>query len=143
MCHCRATCSNTKRRQRGRRWDNEDRPVRCSTSSFRTRSYHRIRSSCIRHFWCKASRILTSADSKVQVSAAYSNIDKTSVWYIQSLVSSVRCLSLHICFRLHRRGQYGMLGLDDIDHPMIVNCQGKQSRGLIRQYYRRLKYLVI
>jgi len=78
----RATCPNTKMRRRERRRDSEVRPVRCSTSSFRTRSYHRIPSSClIRHFWWKASRVLTSADSKVQVSAAYSNTDKTSVWY--------------------------------------------------------------
>jgi len=58
-----------------------------------------ISSSCFRHFWWKASRVLTSADSKVQVSAAYSNTDKTSVWCIRSLVSSVRRLSLHIRFR--------------------------------------------
>jgi len=46
----------------------------------------------------KHFRVLTSAaaDSKVQVSAAYSNTDKTSVWYIRSLVSSVRRLSLHL-----------------------------------------------
>jgi len=39
-------------------------------------------------------------------------------------------------------GWYGVLGLDNTDHPMIVNCQGKQSCWLIRQYYRPLKYLV-
>jgi len=44
----------------------------------------------------KHFRVLTSANSKVQVSAAYSNTDKTSVWYIRSLVSSVRRLSLHL-----------------------------------------------
>jgi len=33
------------------------------------------------------------------VSAAYSNTDETSVWYIRSLVLSVRRLSLHIRFR--------------------------------------------
>ena len=60
--------------------------------SFRTRSYRRIPSSCLRRFWWKASRVLTSADSKVQVSAAYNNTDKTSVWYIRSLVSGVRRL---------------------------------------------------
>jgi len=43
--------------------------------------------------------VLTSADSKVQVSAAYSNTDKTRVWYVRSLVSSVRRLSLHIRLR--------------------------------------------
>jgi len=53
----------------------------------------------LRHFWWKASRVLTSADSKVQVSVAYDNTHKTSVWYIQSLVLSVRRLSLHIHFR--------------------------------------------
>jgi len=41
------------------------------------------------------------------------------------------------------QGRYGMLGLDDIDHPMIVNCQGKQICQLIQQYYRPLKYLVV
>ena len=83
-----------------RRLNSEAGLDRCSrTSSFRTRSYHRIPSSCLRHFWWKASRVLTSADSKVQVSVAYSNTDKTSVWYKWSLVSSVRRLSLHIRFR--------------------------------------------
>ena len=67
----RATYANTEMRRRDRRWDSEVRPVHCSTSSIRTRSYHRISSSCPRHFWWKA--FLTSADSKVQVSAAYSN----------------------------------------------------------------------
>jgi len=56
----RATCPNTKMRQRDRRWDSEVRPVRCSTSSFRTRSYHQIPSSCLRHFRRKASRVLTA-----------------------------------------------------------------------------------
>ena len=92
-------CIGCMMRRRDRRWDSEVRPVRCSTSSFRTRSYHLIPNNCLRHFWWKASRVLTSADSKVQVSAAYSNTDKTSVWYIRSLVSSVRRLSLHISFR--------------------------------------------
>jgi len=91
----RATCPNTEMRRRDRRWDSEVRPVRCSSSSFQTR----IPSSCLRHFWWKASRVHTSADSKVQVSAAYSNTDKTSALYIRSLVSSVRRLSLHIRFR--------------------------------------------
>ena len=95
----RATCPNTEMRRRDRRWDSEMRLVRCSSSSFQTRLYHRIPSSCLRHFWWKASRVHTSADSKVQVSVVYSNTDKTSVWYIRSLVSSVRCLSLHIRFR--------------------------------------------
>jgi len=36
----------------------------------------------LRHFWWKASRVHTSADSKVQVSAAYSNTDETSFWHI-------------------------------------------------------------
>jgi len=54
----RATFPNTEMRRRDRRWDSEVRPVRCSTSSFRTRSYHRIPSSCLRHFWWKASRVL-------------------------------------------------------------------------------------
>jgi len=57
---------HTEMRRRDRRWDSEIRPVRCSTSSFRTWSYHRIPSSCLRHFWWKASRVLTSADCKVQ-----------------------------------------------------------------------------
>ena len=35
-------------------------------------------------------------ESSHQVSAEYSNTDKTSVWSIQSLVSSVRRLSLHM-----------------------------------------------
>ena len=94
----RATCPNTEMRRRGRRWDSEVRPVRCSSSSFQTR-FHRIPSSYLRHFWWKASRVNTSADSKVQVSAAYSSTDKTSVLYIWSLLSSVRRLSLHIRFR--------------------------------------------
>ena len=94
----RATCPNTEMCRRDRRWGSEVRPVCCSTS-FWTQSYYRTPSSCLRHFWWKASRVLTSADSKFQVSAAYSNTDKTSVWYIQSLVSSVRRLSLHIRFR--------------------------------------------
>ena len=33
-----------------------------------------------------------------------------------------------------------VLGLDNVDHPMIVYCQGKQSCRLIRRYYRPLKY---
>ena len=41
----RATRPNTEMRRRVRRWDSEVRPVRCSTSSFRTRSYHQIPSS--------------------------------------------------------------------------------------------------
>jgi len=41
----RATCPNTGMRRRDRRCDNEVRSVRCSTSSFRARSYHRISSS--------------------------------------------------------------------------------------------------
>ena len=69
----RATCQNTEMRRRDRRWDGEVRPVCCSTWSFRTRSHHRVPS---RHFWWKASRALTSADSKVPVYAAYSNTDK-------------------------------------------------------------------
>ena len=71
----RATCPNTEMRRLDRRWDSEVRPVRWSTSSFRTRSYQLIPSSRLRHFWWKASRVLTSADSKVQVSAAYNNTD--------------------------------------------------------------------
>ena len=58
----RATCPNTEMRRRDRRWDSEVRPVHCSTSSFRTRSYRQIPSSCLRHFWWKASRVFTSAD---------------------------------------------------------------------------------
>jgi len=65
----RATCPNTEMRRRDRRLDSEVRPFRWSTSSFRTRSYHLIPSSCLRHFWWKASRVLISADSTVQVSA--------------------------------------------------------------------------
>jgi len=38
----RATCPNTEMRRRDRRWDSEVRPVRWSTSSFRTRLYRRI-----------------------------------------------------------------------------------------------------
>jgi len=91
---------HTEMRRRDRRWDSEIRPVRCSTSSFRTWSYHRIPSSCLRHFWWKASRVLTSADCKVQVSAAYSNTDETRVWYIRSLMSSVRRLSLQGTHRI-------------------------------------------
>jgi len=76
----RATCPNTEMRRRDKRSGNEVSPVRCSsTSSCRTRSYHRIPSSCVGHFWWKAFRVLTSADRKVQVSVAYSNTDKTSV----------------------------------------------------------------
>jgi len=37
-----ATCPNTEMHQQDRRWDSEIRPARCSTSSFRTRSYRRI-----------------------------------------------------------------------------------------------------
>ena len=80
-------------RRRDRRWDSEVRPVCCSTSLFRTRSYHRIPSSCLIHFWWKASRVLTSADSKVQVSAAYSNTDKTSLVYTEL---GVQCQALII-----------------------------------------------
>jgi len=67
MSSSRATFPNTEMRRRDRRWDSEVRPVRCSTSSFQTRSYHQIPSSCLRHFWWKASRVLTSADNKVWV----------------------------------------------------------------------------
>jgi len=66
----RATCPNTEMRRRDRRWDSEVRPDRCSTSSFRTRSHHRIPSRCLRHFWWKESRFLTSADSKGSVSGS-------------------------------------------------------------------------
>ena len=38
----RATCPNTEMCRRDRTRDSEVRPVRCSTSSFRARSYHRI-----------------------------------------------------------------------------------------------------
>ena len=55
--------------------------------------------AAVSHFWWKAFKVLTSADGKVQVSAAYSNIDKASVWRIWSLVSSVWHLSPHIHFR--------------------------------------------
>ena len=65
MSSSRATCPNTEMRRRDRRWDSEVRPVRWSTSSFRTQSYHRIPSSCLRHFWWKASIVLTSADRKM------------------------------------------------------------------------------
>ena len=41
----RATCRYTEMRRQDRRWDSEVRPVRCRTSSFLTRSYHRIPSS--------------------------------------------------------------------------------------------------
>jgi len=76
---CQATCPNTEMCRRDRRRDSEVRPICCSTSSFRTRSYHRIPNSCLRHFWWKASGVLTSADSnKVQV---YSNTDNRSVCY--------------------------------------------------------------
>jgi len=47
-------CSPSRRTQgsdldriRDRRWDSEVRSVRCSTSSFRTRSYQRVPSSCL------------------------------------------------------------------------------------------------
>jgi len=76
----RATWPNTEIRRRDRRRDSEVRPVRCSTSSYQTRSYHRIPFSCLRHFGWKASRVLTSADSKVQVYAEYSIRDKTSLY---------------------------------------------------------------
>ena len=66
----RATCPNTEMRRRDRRWDSEVRPDRCSTSSFRTRSHHRIPSRCLRHFWWKESRFLTSADSNGSVSGS-------------------------------------------------------------------------
>jgi len=46
----RATCLNTEMRRRDKRWNSEVRPVRCSTSSFRTQSYHRIPSRCLEHF---------------------------------------------------------------------------------------------
>ena len=42
----RATCPNTEMRRLDRRWDSEVRPVCWSTSSFRTRSYQLIPSSC-------------------------------------------------------------------------------------------------
>ena len=78
----RATCPNTEMRRRDRRWDSEVRPVRCSTSSFRTR----IPISCLRHFWWKASTVLTSADSKVPVrSSSLSSVPFTlpelASWY--------------------------------------------------------------
>jgi len=57
----RATCPNTEMCHRDRRWDSEVRPVRCSTSSFQTRSYHWIPSSCLKTLRWKASRALTSA----------------------------------------------------------------------------------
>jgi len=84
----RATCPNTEMRRRDRRWDSEVRPDCCSTLSFRTRSYDDIPSSCLRHFWWKASRVRTSADSKVQVYAAYSNSEKASVWSLFQLLDS-------------------------------------------------------
>jgi len=67
------------------------------------------------------SKVLTSADSDVQVSAAYSKTDTTtSVWHKGSLMSSVRRLSLHIRFRDVMTER--VFGLDDSDHPMIVHC---------------------
>jgi len=66
------------------------------------------------------SKVLTSADSNVQVSAAYSKTDKTSVWHIGSLMSSVRRLSLHIRFRDVMTER--VFGLNDSDHSMIVHC---------------------
>jgi len=65
----RATCPNTEMYRRDRRRDSEVRPVRCSTSSFQTRSYRRTLSSYLRHFLWKALRVLTSADSKIRVDA--------------------------------------------------------------------------
>jgi len=65
---------------------------------------------------------------------AYSNTDKTSVWYIWSLVSRVRRLSLHICLEtswLHSWCQYGVWGLDDIDHPMIVNAHKQNDSWFV------------
>ena len=82
----RATCPNTEMRRRDKRSDNEVRPVRWSTTSIRTRSYHRIPSSRLRHFWWKASRVLTPTDV---VSTAYSNADKTSVWCEYSCIQTL------------------------------------------------------
>ena len=99
----RATCPDTEMHRWDRRWDSEVRPVPCSTSSFRTRSNHRIPISCLRHFWWKTSRVLTSADSKVQMSAAYSsNTDKTMVYTELGQLTCVltSCLGLaHCCCR--------------------------------------------
>ena len=64
-----ATCPKREQRRQDRTWDSEVRPVRCSTSSFQTRSYHRIPSRYLRHFLWKVSRVLTSADSKIRVNA--------------------------------------------------------------------------
>jgi len=85
---------------------------------------------CLRHFWWKASRVLTSADSNVQVSATYINQTKqVSDIYGAWCRMSGACHSKSVLETswLHRWGRYGVFGLDDTDHPMIVNCQGKQG----------------
>ena len=40
-----------------------------------------------------------------------------------------RSISVLETSSLHSRGRYGVLGLDDIDHPMIVNCQRLPASG--------------
>jgi len=84
----RDTWLSTEMRRRDRRWTLKS-----------DRSVVVLHHFGLRYFWWKSSRVLASADSKVQVSAAYSNTDKISVRYIRSLVSSVRRLSLNIRFK--------------------------------------------
>jgi len=84
----RATCQNTETRQRDRRWGSEVRPVRCSISPFRTWSYHQIPSSCLRHLWWKASRVLTCllivrSTCLWHIVKAYSNIDNQCLIYTE------------------------------------------------------------
>ena len=70
----RATCPNTEMRRRDRRWDSEVRPVRCSSSSFQTRLYHRIPSSCLRPSGGKHPE----SSHQLIVRSRHSNTDKTN-----------------------------------------------------------------
>jgi len=143
MSSSRATCRNTEMRRRERRWDSEVRPVRCSiyfiisdsvvpSDSKQLSQTLLMESIQSPHIRCLRRDTLTQMQ---QVSGIY------GAWCRVS--GACRSISVLETSWLHRQGRYGVLGLDDIDHPMIVNCQGKQSCRLIRQYYRPLKYLVV
>ena len=70
-----------------------------------------VRSRCLQH-------IVTQTK---QVSGIY------GAWCRVS--GACRSISVLETSSLHSRGRYGVLGLDDIDHPMIVNCQRPPASG--------------
>ena len=128
----RVTCPNTEMRRRDRRWTvKSDRSfvalhhfglgrtigfqaaVSDTSGGKHPESTHQliVRSRCLRHI------VTQTKQAWCRVSGACHSI------------------SVLETSRLHRQGRYGVLGLDDIDHLMLVNCQDKQSC--------RLKYLQI